>query len=76
VKGEGGSGETPPDADLVLAIDFVRVWGQTNTCYRGGWLKRKGGRASDGVRWREGTRGVSTGKTNPPAAKRGKEREG
>lgn len=32
------------------SIDFVRVRGQTNTCYRDGWLKRKGGRACDRAR--------------------------
>jgi len=58
-------GEIPRNADLVLAIDFVRVRGQTNTCYRGGWLKRKGGSVSDGVRWRERTRGDVRGVTKP-----------
>lgn len=60
-KGEGrgcGSAGKPLAAPIWLSpIDFVRVRGQTNTCYRGGWLRRKGGRACDRARWREGTRG-------------------
>lgn len=71
--GCGSAGKPLATPIWLSPIDFVRVRGQTNTCYRGGWLRRKGGKASDGVRWREGTRGVE-GKTIPPRLK-GRKRE-